>query len=177
MHTAGQRFNYIVTYALSIATLLAAAASSTEIFVRPDPKVDFKLVRVERLARHDVGVEEAVIAFDLHADLRSCFSWNTKQLFVYVQVSFLSAGGSDSNSIVVWDKVLRSRDDALLDMKRTRNEYRLYDRDGASIKGNTVNVTVSWNVMPKVGKLYHDSRTFPGIKMPNEYIMTTNPIR
>jgi len=156
-----------------------------ELFHRPSPEIDFKLVRVERLTKHDIGIEEAILSFDLHADLSSCFSWNTKQIFMYIEAEFYSGGagageprsrGAEHNSIVIWDAIVKTREEAVLDLKRARNEYRLYDRDGISLKGNALNVTVAWNVMPKVGVLYFDKVTFPNVKLPNEYIVTTNPI-
>ena len=140
-------------------------------------------MRVERLTKHDIGIEEAILSFDLHADMRSCFSWNTKQIFMYIEAQFLSGGGDgggapggEHNSVVIWDEILRSREEAVLSLKRTRNEYRLYDRDGTSLKGNALNITVAWNVMPKVGVLYFGEATFPNVRLPNEYIVTTNPI-
>ena len=69
-------FSFAYTLISLFNAPLTAAASATELFVRPNPEVDFKLARVERLAGHDVGVEEAVIAFNLRADLRPCFSAN-----------------------------------------------------------------------------------------------------
>lgn len=36
---------------------------------------------------YSVPRSQAVVTFNIDADLRSVFSWNTKQLFVYLQVS------------------------------------------------------------------------------------------
>lgn len=180
MHNVGQRFNFVATYSLTLAALLAILCASTEYFHRSSPKINVNSVRIERLLKHDVGVEEAILSFDLDADMRSCFSWNTKQLFMYIEAEFYSQNAVDSrasqyNSVVIWDKLITKKESSKLRLKKVRNEYRLYDRDGMSLKGNSMNITVSWNVMPKVGKLYHDKMTFPNWKLPNEYVSPTNP--
>jgi hypothetical protein len=55
--------------------------------------------------------EYAIIKFSLDADLSSLFTWNTKQLFVYVTAEWPSAGGSGSgqnasNQAVIWDSII-----------------------------------------------------------------------
>jgi hypothetical protein len=57
--------------------------------------------------------EYAIIKFSLDADLSSLFTWNTKQLFVYVTAEWPSAGGSGSgqnatNQAVIWDSIITS---------------------------------------------------------------------
>ena len=48
-------------------------------------------------------------------------------------------------------------------------DYPLVDQ-GQNLRGREVNLTVEWNVMPLVGYLYRESRTFP-IEMPEDYIV------
>lgn len=59
--------------------------------------------------------EYAIIKFSLDADLSSLFTWNTKQVFVYVTADWTSAkkGGDGSgggepqtNSAVIWDAII-----------------------------------------------------------------------
>ena len=52
---------------------------------------------------------------------------------------------------------------------RNRMDYPLVDQ-GQNLRGREVNLTVEWNVMPLVGYLYRESRTFP-IEMPEDYIV------
>jgi hypothetical protein len=57
--------------------------------------------------------EYAIIKFSLDADLSSLFTWNTKNLFVYVTAEWPSAGGSGSganatNQAVIWDSIITS---------------------------------------------------------------------
>lgn len=54
--------------------------------------------------------EYAHIKFDLDADLSSLFTWNTKQVFVWIAASYPSSSSRDSrsSSAIVWDAILPS---------------------------------------------------------------------
>ena len=53
--------------------------------------------------------EYAIIKFSLDADLSSLFTWNTKQLFVYVTAEWPDAADANStNSAVIWDSIITS---------------------------------------------------------------------
>lgn len=55
--------------------------------------------------------EHASIRFTLDADLSSLFTWNTKQLFVYVTAEWPDADSPDgvpTNSAVIWDSIITS---------------------------------------------------------------------
>ena len=44
----------------------------------------------------------------LDADLRGAFSWNTKQLFVYVQAEY-ETPNNQLNQVVLWDVILQQK--------------------------------------------------------------------
>lgn len=51
--------------------------------------------------------EYAIIKFSLEADLSSLFTWNTKQVFVYVTADWPAAPGLNAtNSAVIWDTII-----------------------------------------------------------------------
>lgn len=51
--------------------------------------------------------EYAIIKFSLDADLSSLFTWNTKQIFVYVTAEWPDVqGGNATNSAVIWDSII-----------------------------------------------------------------------
>ena len=53
--------------------------------------------------------EYAQIRFDLDADLSGLFTWNTKQVFVYVTANYPNAGqhiGGATNEAVIWDMII-----------------------------------------------------------------------
>jgi hypothetical protein len=49
-----------------------------------------------------------VLSFNLDADLRSVFSWNTKQIFVYVQAEF-PTDDFHVNQVSIWDQIVVSK--------------------------------------------------------------------
>jgi signal peptidase complex subunit 3 len=53
-----------------------------------------------------------VIKFNLDADLSSLFTWNTKQVFVYVTAEWPAQAGTTSsnatNQAVIWDSIITS---------------------------------------------------------------------
>lgn len=51
--------------------------------------------------------EYAIIKFSLDADLSSLFTWNTKQVFVYVTADWPpTAYANATNSAVIWDTII-----------------------------------------------------------------------
>lgn len=58
--------------------------------------------------------EHASIRFDLSADLSSLFTWNTKQVFVYVTAAWNETGAPGGsvtaapNEAVIWDTIITS---------------------------------------------------------------------
>lgn len=49
--------------------------------------------------------EYAIIKFSLDADLSSLFTWNTKQVFVYVTAEWPGVNNS-TNEAVIWDSII-----------------------------------------------------------------------
>ena len=50
--------------------------------------------------------EYAQIRFDLDADLSPLFTWNTKQLFVYVTANYPTRHGDEQSESVIWDMII-----------------------------------------------------------------------
>jgi hypothetical protein len=50
--------------------------------------------------------EYAIIKFSMDADLSSLFTWNTKQLFVYVTAEWPAANANETNEAVIWDTII-----------------------------------------------------------------------
>lgn len=164
---------------------------------------------------------QAHIVLNLTADLRSEFTWNTKQLFVFVNFEFATRKNV-RNEMVMWsaiveDKVrlvylcifflfsslhgksgrgplresghnywrhlsihppahalsqpdlpalpacLAAQENALIQLPvlRAQYPYALTDQ-GFNLRNRQFNITVAWNVMPRVGALYTQKRTFAG---------------
>lgn len=169
-HTFQHRLNALLTFAVTTLAVLCLLASITDEFHRSDPVADVRVLEIERFA--SVGRnDEAYLVFSVDADLRSCFSWNTKQLFVSVQAEYEidhPHKGRLTNVVSIWDRVVESKKNAVLNVPRARNKYKLKDR-GHHLRGARVNVTMQWNVMPIAGRVRAEKRVFPGVTFPDEY--------
>jgi len=106
-------FGFFTTVAFAVSALIAASD-----FLAPrTPSVgvlkttNVQVVRGRPHYYSSKKEEYAIIKFSLDADLSSLFTWNTKNLFVYVTAEWPSAGGSGSgqnatNQAVIWDSII-----------------------------------------------------------------------
>jgi len=104
----------------------------------------------------------------MKSDLSSCFSWNTKQLFAYIKVVY-ETDKHVRNEVTVWDKVIKTTEDHKVVDEVFLSKYKLVD-NGAGLRGRDVNVTLAWNVMPYIGALYYQEKTFTA-KLPSDYLV------
>ena len=171
-HTFTHRLNALLTFAVSVLAGMCALASLTDEFHVSSPVVDVQVLEIERFTRVDRN-DEAYLVFSIDADLRSCFSWNTKQLFVSVQAEYEdfdeTKGTTSTNVVSIWDRVVETKQSAVLKVPRARNKYKLKDR-GHHLRGLDMNITMQWNKMPIAGKVRSEKRVFPGVTFPAEYI-------
>ncbi|KAI2470338.1 signal peptidase 22 kDa subunit [Annulohypoxylon bovei var. microspora] len=109
-------FGFFTTVAFAVAALIAASD-----FTAPrTPSATIKPTNVQvvkgRPHYYSTKKEEyAIIKFSLDADLSSLFTWNTKQLFVYVTAEWPAPpAGADglatnqTNRAVIWDAIITS---------------------------------------------------------------------
>ncbi|XXH00331.1 hypothetical protein Hte_006675 [Hypoxylon texense] len=107
-------FGFFTTVAFVVAALIAAsdfAAPRT-----PSATVKATNVQVVKGRPHYYSTkkeEYAIIKFSLDADLSSLFTWNTKQLFVYVTAEWPAPpagvagdGANQTNKAVIWDAII-----------------------------------------------------------------------
>lgn len=101
-------FGFFTTVAFVIAALIAA----TDLLAPRAPSGFLKTTNVQvvkgRPHYYSTKKEEyAIIKFSMDADLSSLFTWNTKQLFVYVTAEWPSAGDANAtNQAVIWDSII-----------------------------------------------------------------------
>eukprot|EP00854_Cymbomonas_tetramitiformis_P003896 gene3896-4857_t len=146
MHSFVYRANALLTFAGTTLAFMAILATITDVFHKTDTDVSVKLARVERLQFLKNGNDEAYLAFEINADLRTLFSWNTKQLFVFLAAEY-STPQNQLNQVSLWDRIIEHEDDAVLKLPYVRNKYKLIDQ-GRNLRGKAVNLTLSWNIMP-----------------------------
>mmetsp|Transcript_46166 Transcript_46166/g.118966 ORF Transcript_46166/g.118966 Transcript_46166/m.118966 type:complete len:99 (-) Transcript_46166:742-1038(-) len=59
-------------------------------------------------------------------DVRTAFTWNTKQLYVFVAAEY-STPERPSNKVILWDEVLNSKEEGLFRLRARRSDYPLVD--------------------------------------------------
>ncbi|KAK6373298.1 hypothetical protein LTS17_008318 [Exophiala oligosperma] len=121
MHNALNRVQTTFGFFTTCAFTLAAIIALLSVIPIPSPSgspsasVAVRNVQVVKGRAHyytKKREEFAQVRFDLDADLSSLFTWNTKQLFVYVTVNYPSGGGDDATTnnkmseAVIWDTII-----------------------------------------------------------------------
>ncbi|KAI1468415.1 signal peptidase 22 kDa subunit [Daldinia caldariorum] len=104
-------FGFFTTVAFVVTALIAASD-----FAAPrTPSATIKPTNVQvvkgRPHYYSTKKEEyAIIRFSLNADFSSLFTWNTKQLFVYVTAEWPDVGSAanQTNKAVIWDSIITS---------------------------------------------------------------------
>lgn len=166
MHSFGQRANAIATFSLTILAVICSLASFTDNFNAPSPKAEVKVSNLNWLQKQRNGNDEVSLTLNISADLQSLFTWNTKQVFVFLAAEYETPQNA-LNQISLWDAIISSKDLAKLSI-RTSNKYRFIDQ-GSNLRGRDYNLTLHWHVMPKTGKMFADKMSMTGFRLPEEY--------
>ncbi|KIW29806.1 uncharacterized protein PV07_05593 [Cladophialophora immunda] len=117
MHSALNRLQSTFGYFTSCAFTLACIIAVLSIIPFPAPtgspsaSISVRNVQVVKGRPHYYSPkreEYAQIRFDLEADLSSLFTWNTKQLFVYVTANYPGGKGDTRgmSEAVIWDTII-----------------------------------------------------------------------
>ncbi|KAF2801583.1 signal peptidase 22 kDa subunit [Mytilinidion resinicola] len=185
MHSALVRvqnvFGFFTTVAFVVATVIALSVVVTP--QAPSASVKLKNVQVVRGRPHYYSTkreEYAHIKFDLDTDLTSLFSWNTKQVFLYLTATYPSLDPREPPSqAIIWDAVLPSLSEPLhhnqyihpakngkaskgkkspyppgeIHLAAQRPKYQITDISGKIQNRTDVVLELGWNVQPWVGAL------------------------
>lgn len=119
MHTSILRAQNVFGFFTTVASVIAMLIAGTDLLAARSPsgsvRVTNKQVVMGRPYYYSTKKEEyAIIKFSLDADLSSLFTWNTKQVFVYVTAEWpASASAADgtanaTNQAVIWDQIITS---------------------------------------------------------------------
>nr|AFK34044.1 unknown [Medicago truncatula] len=106
------------------------------------------------------------MTLNISGDLQSLFTWNTKQVFVFLAAEY-ETRKKPLNQISLWDGIIPSKEHAKF-LIHTSNKYRFIDQ-GTNLRGREFNLTLHWHVMPKTGKMLADKIVMPGYRLPKEY--------
>ncbi|PSC70612.1 signal peptidase complex subunit 3B [Micractinium conductrix] len=172
-HSWLSRANALATFAGTVLAVVCLAVTATDYFHKSQPVLSCEFVGTEGLQK-EFGHDRAHVVLNLTADLRSEFSWNTKQLFVFVDFEFATRKNA-RNQMVMWSANVLDKEHALIRVPTLRAQYPYALTDqGFGLRDREFNITVGWNVMPRVGALFTRRRTFAGLgPLPDEYFQPT----
>ncbi|KAL5061014.1 hypothetical protein RYX36_032618 [Vicia faba] len=166
MHSFGYRANALLTFSLTILALLCAISSLSDSLHSPSPSAQVQVLNVNWFQKQRNGNDEISVTLNISADLQSLFTWNTKQVFVFLAAEYDTPKNS-LNQISLWDGIIPSKEHAKF-LIHTSNKYRFIDQ-GTNLRGKQFNLTLHWHVMPKSGKILADKIVMPGYQLPKEY--------
>lgn len=88
-------------------------------------------------------------------------------MYVYVVAEYKTAK-HPRNEVVVWDKILHGRKDALVNITARRNKYSLKDH-GFGLRNAEVEFKFKYNIMPYMGPLLYGEQGVHSTTLPGEY--------
>ncbi|ETS80534.1 hypothetical protein PFICI_08063 [Pestalotiopsis fici W106-1] len=186
MYNSLTRLQNVFGFFTTVAFVVAAIIGASDFAVPRTPSAGIKTTNVQvvkgRPHYYSTKKEEyAIIKFSLDADLSSLFTWNTKQLFVYVTAEWTSPkGNNQTNSAVIWDTIITSpssdhlanigpatlkklrksaagkpidKSRGLLQLKNQKPKYQITHPSGRIAETDDVVLKVHYNVQPWVGFL------------------------
>ncbi|KAG8422268.1 Signal peptidase complex subunit [Metarhizium acridum] len=187
MPSSFTRIQNVFGFFTTVACVLAVFIAATDLLAARNPSgtlipTNIQVVKGRPHYYSSKKEEYAIIKFSLDADLSSLFTWNTKQLFVYVTADWPSAEGQNAtNSAVIWDSIItnpsadhlrnigpiamkklkRSAEGKTIDpsrcwpsqTKQPATKYQITHPSGKIASVNDVTLKLHYNVQPWVGLL------------------------
>ncbi|XP_068636930.1 signal peptidase complex subunit 3A-like [Aristolochia californica] len=166
MHSFGYRFNTLLTLAILLLAVLCALASVCDNFNRPTVQAHAEVLKVNRFRKQLNGNDEVSFTLSISMDLQSTFTWNTKQVFVFLAAEYETAKNS-LNQISLWDHIILSKDQAKIQMQ-VSNKYPFVDQ-GSNLRGKKVKLILHWHVMPKTCRMIEGSMILSDFDVPLAY--------
>ncbi|GFP93998.1 signal peptidase complex subunit 3a [Phtheirospermum japonicum] len=166
MHSFGYRVNALLAFAVTILALICGIASFTDNFNSPSPSAEVQVLNINRFRKKLTGDDEVSLTLNISANLESLFTWNTKQVFVFLAAEYETPKNM-LNQVSLWDSIIPSKERAKFQIQ-TSNKYRFIDQ-GSNLRGKDFNLTMHWHVMPKTGKMFADKLVISGYRLPEAY--------
>lgn len=161
MYNLRSRLNIVMTHTMAVmgvcAFLMAASTVVTDLVMPPVPTGTIK-PQLTRLGQAEIGsvrfnnrrlIDRTVIFVEGQADFTPCFSWNTKQLFVFVVLEYTTKR-MKRNQMTIYDHIIEKKTDGILEFPRVA-EYYLDDIQSDSLKGTEVTMKLMYHTMTYSG--------------------------
>ncbi|XP_043694821.1 signal peptidase complex subunit 3A-like [Telopea speciosissima] len=166
MHSFGHRFNTLIMFSGFLLVLLWSLASVTDIFNVPSVHGRAEVLKINRFRKQLNGNDEVTLTLNMSMDLCSTFTWNTKQVFVFLAAEYETPKNS-LNQISLWDHIILNKDQAKFET-RIVCKYPLIDQ-GSNLRGKKIKLVLHWYVMPKTGRTIADMMVMSDICVPQTY--------
>jgi len=176
MYSWSLRLNTVLTLGVTVLAILCAMASFTDMLHHPSPQVQLKVVKTGPLQRLTNGEDRIKLLLNITADLESVFTWNTKQIFVFIVAEYTSPE-MGFNQVTLWDTIIEKKEDTKIQhlvltqevFKTQRDGPFTYSFQGKHLQGLKFNLTMYWNLMPLTGALLTDKVVISGFQLPEQY--------
>ncbi|ONI04592.1 hypothetical protein PRUPE_6G328900 [Prunus persica] len=141
MHSFGYRANALLTFAVTILALMCAMASICDNLNHPTPTSQVQVLNINWFQKQPNGNDEVSMTMNISADLQSLFTWNTKQVFVFLAAEYGTPKNS-LNQISLWDGIIPTKEHAKFWI-HTSNKYRFIDQvcPISGVKNSTLHCT------------------------------------
>eukprot|EP00742_Colponemidia_sp_Colp-10_P003909 GILJ01004164.1.p1 GENE.GILJ01004164.1~~GILJ01004164.1.p1 ORF type:complete len:171 (+),score=26.60 GILJ01004164.1:50-562(+) len=168
MHSLNARANAIFFFGLTVLGVFTALNSLSVYTYVSQPNVSVRFNSVKDFSWSPrLDADHMKLFFDLDADFTSVWNWNVKQLFVWVEAEYTSDKNM-TNQVVVWDRIIRQKDNAKVKLVKALDKYRLKARM-RDLRNKDVTLRVKWQVMPIAGTLFFDEAGSHVFRVPNAY--------
>ncbi|KAJ4765434.1 Signal peptidase complex subunit 3 [Rhynchospora pubera] len=166
MHSAVQRANTVATIAAILLATICAAASFLDAFNSPSLQAHVQVVKINRFRRQLDGNDEVKMTLKMSMDLTSLFTWNTKQVFVFLAAEYETDTNS-LNQVSLWDHIVQEKERASFQVK-VPTKYPLIDQ-GTNLRGKKVGLVLHWHIMPISGRMIQGKMPLSNFSLPDSY--------
>ncbi|XP_020540222.1 signal peptidase complex subunit 3B isoform X2 [Jatropha curcas] len=127
MHSFWYRANALLTFAVTILALMCAMASLSDNLNSPSPTAQIQILNINWFQKQPHGNDEVSLTINITADLQSLFTWNTKQVFVFIAAEY-ETRNNVFNQVSLWDAIIPTKEQAKF-WVQTANKYRFVDQN------------------------------------------------
>ncbi|KAG4306197.1 hypothetical protein PORY_000185 [Pneumocystis oryctolagi] len=165
MFSTVQRLNTLSNLWINALLVLCLWIAVSTYFDKKEAPSSVKLIAAERKTTriynsfYNIRQEYAFIRFELETgsffrgkNISPLFHWNTKQVFVYVVASYASSEKYPYNEIMLWNRIISDKKDAIIRLRNQPNIFAFNDIEG-SFANKNLTLSMYYNIMPQVGLL------------------------
>jgi signal peptidase complex subunit 3 len=173
MDSYSNRTSSIFTTFTTVLFTFATLNHLTYYFHPTSPTATVRVSREHNLVFSEFknyNAEQVKFDLDISVDLRTEYSWNVNQLYLFVVASYETAKNT-RNEVVVFDKILREKKDYKFDLKQQKVKYLLRDEFKNTLAGKKVTLAVKYQVMPVFGvmQMKEIQKASSELVVPKEY--------